>query len=112
MCKTCDRIQSILDISRVMSDIRDGDVDDLALEALALTPQGRGIKTARTAVNLSKPVVRKVAKSKAARKAGKNLSRALKEVNKKARTKGGKLRKGWTQSKVMKSAHKLAKGMK
>jgi hypothetical protein len=39
------------------------------------------------------------------------LKRALKEVNASSRTKSGKLRKGITQSQVMKRAHKLAKKM-
>lgn len=39
----------------------------------------------------------------------KRLSRALKEVNAKARLKNGNLRKGWTQSKIMKKAHALAR---
>ena len=39
--------------------------------------------------------------------ASKKLSKALKEVNKRAKTKSGKLRKGWSQSKIMKEAHKI-----
>lgn len=39
------------------------------------------------------------------------LKRALKEVNAKARTKSGQLRKGMTASMVMKRAHKLARKM-
>jgi len=39
------------------------------------------------------------------------LKRALKQVNDKARTKSGKLRKGMTQTMVMKRAHKLARKM-
>tara|TARA_Y100001963_G_C6652144_1_gene386252 strand:- start:238 stop:501 length:264 start_codon:yes stop_codon:yes gene_type:complete len=41
-----------------------------------------------------------------------NMSRALTQINKKARLKNGDLRKGWTQSKVMKEAHKLRRKMR
>ena len=37
------------------------------------------------------------------------LQRALLEVNKTARLKNGSFRKGWSMSKVMKKAHKLAR---
>ena len=39
------------------------------------------------------------------------LKKALKEVNDKARTKSGQLRKGITQAMLMKRAHKLARKM-
>ena len=45
-------------------------------------------------------------------KTDKNMSKALAEANKKLRTKNGKLRKGKTQSDVMKLAHRLRKKMR
>ena len=39
--------------------------------------------------------------------ASKKLSKSLKEVNAKARLKSGKLRKGWSQSRIMKTAHRM-----
>lgn len=54
-------------------------------------------------------VVRKV--SKKARTSRKNLSKALREANSKLRTKSGKLRKGKTQTDVMKLAQKLKRKM-
>jgi len=41
--------------------------------------------------------------------ASRKLSRALKEVNKKARKKNGDLKKGWSQSRIMKTAHRMVK---
>lgn len=41
--------------------------------------------------------------------ASKKLSKALKEVNKKARKKNGDLKKGWSQSRIMKTAHRMVK---
>ena len=40
------------------------------------------------------------------------LGRALKKINKKAKLKSGKFKKGWNRSKVMKEAHKLVKRMR
>ena len=40
---------------------------------------------------------------------GKALSRELKDINRKARTKSGKLRKGMTPGKILAKAHKAAK---
>ena len=54
--------------------------------------------------------VKKVAKRKLSAY-DRALKRALKQVNDKARTKTGKLRKGMTQAKVMKRAHSLARKM-
>lgn len=48
-------------------------------------------------------------RSRSARAADKELSRAFKEANRRMRTKSGKLRKGKTQSDVAKLAHKLRK---
>lgn len=55
-------------------------------------------------------VKRKV--KRGATKASKKLGRALKEINKKARKKNGDFKKGYTQGRVMRDAHKLAKRMR
>lgn len=58
-------------------------------------------------------VVAKTARkvSKAGKKARADLSRALKEANRRLRTKSGRLRKGKTQADVMRLAQKLRKKM-
>lgn len=53
------------------------------------------------------PVVKKVRRKKSAY--GKALSRELKSLNKTARTKSGKLRKGVTQGSLLKKAHRNVK---
>ena len=45
-------------------------------------------------------------------KASRKLGRALKQINKKAKLKSGKFKKGWNRAKVMREAHKLAKRMR
>ena len=66
-------------------------VDDIAT-ALAARPVQKGKKTARKASRY-----------------GKALSQELKRINKTARTKSGRLRKGMTQGKILKKAHKAVK---
>jgi hypothetical protein len=39
------------------------------------------------------------------------MAKALKEANRRGRTKSGKLRKGYTQAKIMKMAHKIRRKM-
>jgi hypothetical protein len=39
------------------------------------------------------------------------MAKALKEANRRGRTKSGKLRAGYTQAKIMKTAHKLRRKM-
>lgn len=39
------------------------------------------------------------------------MAKALKEANRRGRTKAGKLRKGYTQGRIMKMAHKLRRSM-
>lgn len=112
MCKTCERIQQLLDAATMANNIASAiknEPDEVAMNLLSATPVGRGIKTTRTAARLAAPVARKVARTKAGKAAGRRLSRSLVAVNKRARTKAGKLKKGWTQSRVMKTAHKMAK---
>ena len=67
-----------------------------------------------SAVSGSRPirsVDRKVKKTvkRGATTASRKLSKALKTVNAKARKKNGDLKKGYTQSRIMKDAHRMAK---
>lgn len=62
--------------------------------------------------NLLPRDVQKVKRTRAKTKTDKNMSKALTQANKRFRTKSGKLRKGATQGKIMKFAHKLLKKMK
>lgn len=57
--------------------------------------------------DLERTVVKKVSRKKT--DYDRRMSRALSEVNKTARLKNGSFRSGWTQSKVMQQAHKLAR---
>jgi len=50
-------------------------------------------------------------KRRTARKKDPKMARALEEANKKGRTAKGKFRKGWDQSRIMKTAHKIKKGL-
>ena len=61
----------------------------------------------RLTQNLPKPAKRTRKKTKTDR----NMSKALRQANERFRTSKGKLRKGATQSKIMKYAHKLLKKM-
>jgi len=65
-------------------------------------------------VSRSKPIrkVDQVAKKKVKRgatAASRKLARALKETYKKAKKKNGDYKKGWSQSRVMKTAHRMVK---
>ncbi len=74
--------------------------------------QSRGFSPAESKIAYAPPVraVDKAVKRKARRGAtvaSRKLSRALKQVNKKARKKSGEFKKGWTQTRVMKEAHRI-----
>lgn len=57
----------------------------------------------------ARPVQRVRKKARKASKYGKALSAELKRINKTARTKSGRLRKGMTQRKILQRAHKAVK---
>ena len=57
----------------------------------------------------SRPSPRKRSRTSTARDG--KLSRALKTVNGRARKKNGSFKKGWTQGRVMREAHKLVRKM-
>lgn len=87
-------------------------------EAVKALMMSRGFSSAESEmVGDSRPVRKadRVVKRKVKRgatKASKKLGRALKEINKKARKKNGDFKKGYTQGRVMRDAHKLAKRMR
>ena len=61
----------------------------------------------------SSPIEQKTAPAKPKRVGKKDpkMARALKKANSIGRTKAGKLRKGYTQAKIMKKAHQLRRKM-
>ncbi len=77
-----------------------------SLTEVAVQTNTQGIQAVATA---ERAVVKKV--SKKARTSRKNLSKALRQANEKLRTKSGKLRKGKTQSDVMRLAQRIKKKM-
>jgi len=48
-------------------------------------------------------------RSAKSKRSSKMLSKNLKKINGKARKKNGELKKGWTQARIMREAHKLCK---
>jgi hypothetical protein len=81
--------------------LRSRGVEPNTADLIAYSPQAR---------KADRVVKRKV--KRGATKASRKLGRALKEVNRKARKKNGDFKKGFTQSRVMRDAHKLARRMK
>jgi len=53
----------------------------------------------------------KQSRSRKTKKRDKTMSKAMKKVSKKARLKSGKMKKGWSQSRIMREAHKECKRM-
>jgi glutaredoxin len=91
-CPTCMALDMLL---------RSRGVEPNTADLIAYSPQAR---------KADRVVKRKV--KRGATKASRKLGRALKEVNRKARKKNGDFKKGFTQSRVMRDAHKLARRMK
>lgn len=110
-------VDPIADMGRELEDLARTDLlagitpADLAL--LAIPGGAAAAKGTRVAQVIGRESrnVRKgtTAASKLARK---RLSKALREVNAKARKKSGALKKGWSQKRIMQSAQRLAKRMK
>lgn len=88
-CPTCLALDMLL---------RSRGVEPMTADAIAYSPVAR---------RADRAVKKKV--KRGATRASRKLSRALKEVNKKARKKNGDLKKGWSQSRIMKTAHRMAK---
>lgn len=76
--------------------------------ARGVSPQvARRVATSSPVLAVDKKV--KVGIKRGSSVASKKLSRALKSVNKKARKKNGQLKSGWTQSRVMSTAHRMCR---
>lgn len=91
-CPTCLALDMLL---------RSRGVEPNTADLIAYSPQAR---------KADRVVKRKV--KRGATKASRKLGKALKEVNKKARKKSGEFKKGYSQSRVMRDAHKLARRMR
>lgn len=91
-CPTCLALDMLL---------RSRGVEPMTADAIAYSPVAR---------RADKAVKRRV--KRGATKASRKLGRALKQVNKKARKKNGDFKKGYSQARVMRDAHRLAKRMR
>jgi len=91
-CPTCLALDMLL---------RSRGVEPMTADAIAYSPVAR---------SADRQVKKKV--KRGATVASRKLSRALKEVNKKAKKKNGQFKKGYSQSRVMRDAHKLARRMR
>ena len=86
--------------------------------ALDMLLRSRGVEPGVADTIAYSPVARKADRQvkkkvkRGATAASRKLSKALKEVNKKAKKKNGQFKKGYSQSRVMSDAHKLAKRMR
>jgi len=100
-CPTCAAISAVLAAAKVPGAIR----NEIAFDSRVRAVDSRVQSKAKRAV--AKRVVRPLTKQ--AKKRAKILSQELKAANKRARKKNGQLKKGYTQSRIMKEAHKKAK---
>jgi hypothetical protein len=99
-CPTCAAMRAVLGIARVPGPVAN---------RISRSPQVRALDSAIKRTGSSIP--RKI--SSKSKKQSKILSEELKKANKKGRKKDGSLKKGYTQSRIMKEAHKAkAKRMK
>ena len=125
-CPMCDAMRNFLnrrvvdpvvDMGRELEDLARTDLlagispADLALMAI---PGGaaaaKGSRAGRMVVRESKNI--KKGATAASKLARRRLSKALREVNAKARKKSGALKKGWSQKRIMQTAQRLARRMK
>ena len=81
--------------------LRSRGVEPGLADTVAYSPQAR---------KADRVIKRKV--KRGATQASRKLGRALKEVNRKARKKNGDFKKGYSQARVMKDAHKMARRMR
>ena len=91
-CPTCAVIYGALRAVRV---------PDKAARKISRSRTARAVD--QSAKRQTKKGIRRVVPTKAAKK----MSKYLKEANAKARKKNGSFKKGWSQSRVMKEAHRL-----
>ena len=100
-CPTCAAMRAVLGIARVPGPVAN---------RISRSPQVRAVDSAIRGAVVTQ-VKRKV--SSKSRKQSRILAEELKKANKKARKKDGSLKKGYTQSRIMKEAHRnKAKRMK
>lgn len=96
-CPTCAAMRAVLGIARVPGPIAN---------RISRSPQVKAADRAIRGAVLTQ-VKRKV--SSKARKQSQILADELKKANKRARKKDGSLKKGYTQSRIMKEAHRAKK---
>jgi len=99
-CPTCAAISAVLAAAKVPGAIR----NEIAFDNRVRAVDSRIQSKAKRAV--AKRVVRPLTKQ--AKKRANILSQELKAANKRGRKKSGGLKKGWSQSRIMKEAHKKA----
>ena len=97
ICPTCMAVEALLRSQRIPPAIAKDIAYDSNIKAVDRLAIG-------TVARVAAPKIKRGSTA-----ASKKLSKSLKQVNKKARLKSSKLRKGWTQSKIMKTAHKMAR---
>ena len=100
-CPTCAAISAVLAAAKVPSAVRNEIAYDGRVRALDSEVKSRARK------EVTKRVVRPLTKQ--AKKRAKILSEELKAANRRGRKKSGGLKKGYTQSRIMKEAHRRAK---
>jgi hypothetical protein len=93
-CPTCAAMRAVLGIYRVPGPVAN---------RISRSPQVRAIDSAIRGAGVT--VVKRKISSKA-KKQSKILAEELKKSNKRARKKDGSLKKGYTQSRIMKEAHR------
>jgi hypothetical protein len=100
-CPTCAAISAVLAASKVPGPIRAKIAYDDRIQAFDSVAKSR----------VKRKVVKRVVRplTKKAKGRAKILSEELKAANKRGRKKTGGLKKGYTQSRIMKEAHKRAK---
>ena len=84
---------------------------DMLLRSRGVEPNTADLIAYSPAARKADRVVKRKVK-RGATKASKKLGKALKEINRKARKKNGDFKKGYSQARVMRDAHKLARRLK
>lgn len=100
-CPTCAAISAVLAAAKVPGAIRNEIAYDNRVRGFDSKAKSRAGK--EVAKRIARPLT-KAAKSRLA-----ILSQEMKLANKRGRKKNGQLKKGYTQSRIMKEAHKRAK---
>ena len=95
ICPTCMAVEALLRSQRIPPAIANDIAYDSNIKAVDRLAIGAVAKVAAPKIKRGSTA------------ASKRLSKKLKIVNNRARLKSGKLRKGWTQSRIMKTAHRM-----